>query len=46
MNFKPSELKYDAHGVPYLKTKKIEEIAAELLNKYCSEVLHAASSLL
>jgi len=39
MDFKPSELKYDAYGVPILKFVRIEEIATELLQKRCPNVL-------
>jgi hypothetical protein len=39
MSFSPSELKYDAHGVPILKFARIEEIATELLQKRCPQTL-------
>jgi Zn-dependent peptidase ImmA (M78 family) len=42
MSFTPNELKYDPHGVPYLKTRRIEEIAADLLDKHCGRVLRKA----
>jgi Zn-dependent peptidase ImmA (M78 family) len=43
MGFDRHELKYDPHGVPYLKTTRIEEIAAELLSKHCGHILRKAS---
>ena len=46
MDFRPRELKYDSHGVPYLRTRRIEEIATELLGQHCEHVLRRASRTL
>lgn len=35
MTFNPRTLRYDRHGVPYLKATEIEAIAYEVLEKYC-----------
>jgi Zn-dependent peptidase ImmA (M78 family) len=43
MGFDPQKLKFDAHGVPYLKATEIEAIAYELLEKYCPQVLTTAT---
>lgn len=39
MPFDPKNLKYDQHGVPYLKSTDIEGIAYEVLGKYCPAAL-------
>ncbi len=43
MGFDHKKLKFDAHGVPYLKAMEIEAIAYELLEKYCPQVLRTAT---
>jgi Zn-dependent peptidase ImmA (M78 family) len=40
IEFAPSKLQYNKHGVPVLSTKQIEEIAYELLQTHCPNVLH------
>ena len=40
IEFAPSKLQYNKHGVPVLSTKQIEAIAYELLQTHCPNVLH------
>lgn len=39
IKFDPQKLKYNSNGVPVLSAREIEDIANELLQRYCPEVL-------
>jgi len=43
MAFNPKSLRYNQHGVPYLRATEIESIAYEVLEKYCPQALKVPS---